>query len=88
MRALPGDLINSYQNIFIYFVLAPLLRERINSLDDKSFVYIFSKNVKSKVYHTKNSDSVDLAEVAHYEPPHQDLRFLKIQLFSAQELTL
>ena len=28
------------------------------------------------------ANSVDLDEVAHYEPPHQDLRCLKIQLFS------
>ena len=27
--------------------------------------------------------SVDLDEVAHYEPPHQDLRCLQIQLFSS-----
>ena len=26
-------------------------------------------------------DSVDLDEVAHYEPPHQDLRCLQVQLF-------
>ena len=25
---------------------------------------------------------MDLDEVAHYEPPHQDLRCLQIQLFS------
>ena len=24
---------------------------------------------------------MDLAEMAHYEPPHQDLRCLQIQLF-------
>ena len=29
------------------------------------------------------ANSVDLDEVAHYEPPHQDLRCLKIQLFSS-----
>ena len=28
-------------------------------------------------------NSVDLEEVAHYEPPHQDLRCLQIQLFSS-----
>ena len=27
--------------------------------------------------------SVDLDEVAHYEPPHQDLHCLQIQLFSS-----
>ena len=26
---------------------------------------------------------MDLDEVAHYEPPHQDLRCLQIQLFSS-----
>ena len=45
----------------------------------------FKKNVKFKLYHIENSktraNSVDLDEVAHYEPPHQDLRCLQIQLF-------
>ena len=34
---------------------------------------------------------MDLDEVAHHEPPHQDLRCLQIQLFSSlvvQELKL
>ena len=26
---------------------------------------------------------MDLDEVAHYEPPHQDLRCLQVQLFSS-----
>ena len=32
------------------------------------------KNVKSKLYHieTSKANSVDLDEVAHFEPPHQD----------------
>ena len=53
--------------------------------DDKIFVCKFSKNVKSKLYHIENSIfySVDLVEVAHYKPPHQDLRCLQIQLFSS-----
>ena len=29
------------------------------------------------------ANSVDLEEVAHYEPPHQDLRCLQIQLFTS-----
>ena len=29
------------------------------------------------------ANSVDLDEVAHYEPPHQDLRCLQIVLFSS-----
>ena len=29
------------------------------------------------------ANSVDLVEVAHYEPPHQDLRCLQIHLFSS-----
>ena len=40
---------------------------------------------------TLRANSVDLDEVAHYEPPHQDLRCLQIQLFSSlvfHELTL
>ena len=51
--------------------------------DDKIFVCKFSENVKSKLYYIENSNSVDLDEVAHYEPPHQDLHCLQIQLFSS-----
>ena len=29
------------------------------------------------------ANRVDLGEMAHYEPPHQDLRCLQIQLFSS-----
>ena len=29
------------------------------------------------------ANSVDLDEMAHYEPSHQDLRCLRIQLFSS-----
>ena len=29
------------------------------------------------------TNSVDVDEVAHYEPPHQDLGCLQIQLFSS-----
>ena len=32
------------------------------------------------------ANSVDLDEVAHDEPPHQDLRCLQIQLFLSQLL--
>ena len=32
---------------------------------------------------TRGANSVDLDEVAHYEPPHQDLCCLQIQLFSS-----
>ena len=31
----------------------------------------------------QRANSVDLDEVAHDEPPHQDLRCLQIQLFSS-----
>ena len=37
------------------------------------------------------ANSVDLDEEAHYEPPHQDLRCLQIQLYSSpvvKELTI
>ena len=34
-----------------------------------------------KLYYIENSNSVDLDEVAYFEPPHQDLRCLQIQLF-------
>ena len=44
------------------------------------------KIVKSKLYHIENSktrwaNSVHLDEVAHNEPPHQDLRCVQIQLY-------
>ena len=44
------------------------------------------KKNKTKLYHIENSKTswqtvVDLDGVAHYEPPHQDLRCLQIQLF-------
>ena len=46
-----------------------------------------SKKVKSKLYHIEFKDwranSVDLGEVAHHEPPHQDLHCLQSQLFSS-----
>ena len=53
-------------------------------MDDKIFICKFSNNVKSKRYHIENSkraNKVDLDEVAHSEPPHQDLHCLQIQLF-------
>ena len=37
----------------------------------------------SRLYHIENSKSVDMDEVAHHEPPHQDLHCLQIQLFSS-----
>ena len=49
----------------------------------------FQKNVKSKLYHIENSktrrqlNSVDLDEVARYEPPHQYLRCLQVHLLSS-----
>ena len=51
--------------------------------DDKIFICKFSKNVKSKLYHIENSgtrgqNSVDVDDVAHNEPPHQDLCCLQI----------
>ena len=56
-----------------------------HTADDKLFVR--KKNIKSKLYHIAIRDwranSVDLDEVAHYEPPHQDLHCLQIQLFAS-----
>ena len=50
----------------------------------------FQKNVKSKLYRIENlktrGQTVDLDEVAHYEPPHQDLYCLQIQLFLSMVL--
>ena len=50
------------------------------------FSSAYQKMFKSKLYHNwefenYSANSVDLDEVAHYEPPHQDLRYLQIQLF-------
>ena len=53
------------------------------------FIYInkISKYVSSKLYHIENfkkkqrANSVDPVQVAHDEPPHQDLHCLQIQLF-------
>ena len=36
-----------------------------------------------KKFKDYRANSVDLDEVAHYEPPHQDLRCLQIQLFAS-----
>ena len=53
--------------------------------DDKIFICTFSNNVRSKLYHhienSKTRGQTD--EVAHDEPPHQDLRCLQIQQFSS-----
>ena len=59
--------------------------------DNTILICKFSKNVKSKLYHIENSKTKDLDEVAHDEPPHQDLRCLQIQLFPSpalQELSM
>ena len=49
----------------------------------------FQKKVKSKLYHIENSktrkQTVDLDEVAHYEPPHLDLCCLQMQLFQQNQ---
>ena len=54
------------------------------------FFLQISKNIKSKLYHTENSktrgQTVDPDEVAHYQPPHQDLPCLQIELFSSPVL--
>ena len=52
---------------------------------------IFKKKKKKKrkvqaIYHIENSKSVDLDEVAHDKPPHQDLRCLQTRLFSSLAL--
>ena len=46
--------------------------------DNKIFACKFSKNVKSKLYHTEKSKT---RGKTHYEPPHQDLHCLEIKLF-------
>ena len=47
------------------------------------------RNVNFKLYLDLRANSVDLDEVAHYKPPHQDLRCLQIQFSSLvlKELT-
>ena len=57
----------------------------------KMFVCKFPKKMLSPSYnilrlHRIEGNSVNLDEVAHNEPPHQDLRCLQIQLFSSPVL--
>ena len=51
------------------------------------FVCNFPRNVSSSYIILRiqrlEGKQLDLDEVAHYEPPHQDLRCLQIQLFSS-----
>ena len=73
------------------FYLVSVIVSTNQKADDKIFVCKFSKNIKSKLYHIENSktrgqNSVDLNEVAHNEPPHQDLCSLQIYLFSSVAL--
>ena len=55
--------------------------------DDKIYVCHFSKTASSKIHITEISktrgNSIDHEEVAQNGPPQQDLRCLKIQLFSS-----
>ena len=53
----------------------------VNSLTTKKQTTKFSSANFQKKLITENSKTVDLHEVAHHEPPHQDLRCLQIQLF-------
>ena len=46
----------------------------------------FEKKIKSRLFQDSIANSVGLDEVAHYEPPHQDLPCLQIQLFSSLAL--
>ena len=61
-------------------------RQARQKADNKIFFSKFSKNCLSKLSYQefKNqwANSVGLDEVAHNEPPHQDLCCLQIQLFS------
>ena len=45
----------------------------------------FFQAVSYSEFKCKRANSVDPDEVAHYEPPHQDLHCLHINLFSAFE---
>ena len=47
----------------------------------KSFVCKISVQVFQAIYEDLRVNSVDLDEVAHYEPPHLDLCCLQIQIF-------
>ena len=55
--------------------------------DDKIYICKLSKNAKSRLYQLRfqrlEANSADPDEVAHDEPPHQDLRCLHIQLFTS-----
>ena len=49
-------------------------------LESPSYMYIILR------IQTKRANSVELDEVAHYEPPHQDLHCLPFQQFSSPVL--
>ena len=65
-----------------------------NALSAKMTIYVFkiSKIVSPKIdlyrieFKDYRANSVHLDEVAHYEPPHQDLRYLQSHLFSPMTL--
>ena len=44
------------------------------------------QSISYEEFKDQRVNSVDLNEVAHYEPPHQDLFCLQIQLFASQVL--
>ena len=46
-------------------------------------IHLNSLTTEKQTTNFSSANSVDLDEVAHYEPPHQDLRCLQIQLFSS-----
>ena len=64
-----------------------------NSLTNKKMTKFSSANFQkmlspSYIILKKRANSVDLDEVAHYEPPHQNLGCLLIQLFSSLVLNI
>ena len=82
-----------YYKLYVDRFARKILSKAINSLTTKKHTTKFSSaNLKKKelklylIAKTKTRGqtvTVDLDEVAHYEPPHQDLHCLQIQLFSS-----
>ena len=82
-------------NYVVKFYHDYMIQQNINPLstknaDDKIYVCEISENVSSKpnyIEHSKTrANNVDQDEVAHHEPPHQDLHCLQTQLFSSPAL--
>ena len=79
---LEREAITKMMDSFSNFMNA-LLTLSLPKADDKIFVCKFSKAILYWEFNEQRANSVDLDEVAHYKPPHKDLRCLQIQLLSS-----